>query len=442
MQVRKILPLIGTLFLLCCSFFTEAQVLTTNEDGEKIVVYSDGSWAYFDGLDSEEQKAISETSAKQAKKNKKKAKKEKKRTKKEKKNKSRKKKDKADKRTGKSKDRSKKQKVKYSDRQEQLARQEAIQRADWAAMEELRTKNLKMQAGQELSLIRQQLSSAYSNTDISVKELDELDKKYKNQQVVLNNAAATHAESEAFLEKMEGMIDMKKSKRDKMLAAINQTQEAEVNDWTSDLTDSGQSVKKKGKKDKRKDRKKGNAVLVTNQNLIQYPPTPPCELAYDGIDEFTGKRRWEMHKRVFFTHTSDRLKPFFKEKNHITVEGYISGASGNGGTYYLNLNLIILSEMAQREFGVLEKGSILTLKLINGNNVKLFNTKTSTGTLDKVEKRVEYRAQYMINSDNLKSLRKSEVDKARIVWGKGYEDYEVYNLDFFIDQLECLEKNK
>lgn len=441
MQVRKILPFIGTLFLLGCSFFADAQVLTTNQDGEKIVVYSDGSWAYFDGLDVEEQEEISKSSVKKSKKSKKSKKKEKKRAKKEKKGKSKKKKSKADKRTGKSKDRSKKQKVKYSKVEEQMARREAIQRADWAAKEEMRTKNLKIQAGRELGVMRQQLSAAYSNTNVSVQELDALDKKYKNQQAALNNAAATHAESEAFLKKMEGMIDMKKAKRDKLLAELNQAQETEVNDWTTDLTDSGQTVSDQ-KKDKKKDRKKDKAALFTNQDLLMNPPVAPCELAYDGVDEFTGKRRWEMPKQVFFTHTSDRLKPFFKEKNHITVEGFISGASGNGGTYYLNLNIVILSEMAQREFGVLEKASILTLKLINGSNVKLFNTKTSTGTLDKVEKLVEYRAQYMINSDNLKSLRKSEVDKARIVWGTGYEDYEVYNLDFFIDQLECLEKNK
>lgn len=436
MQVRKFLPLIGTLFLLFFALTTQAQVLTTNEDGEKIVVYTDGSWAYFDGLEAEEQQAISD-SAKKGKKKKSKKKKNKKEKSKKNKNKKR---DKKDKKQAKSKDRSKKDKNQYSDAEEEIARQEAIQRADWAAMEEMRTKNLKTQAGQELGVMRQQLSAAYSNTDISVKEIDELDKTYKNQQAVLNNAATTHKEAEDFLKKMEGMIDMKKSKRDKLLTELNQSQEANSNDWTSSLTESGGAIREE--QPNKKDRKKGKAVLITNQDLIMNPPSTPCSLAYDGIDEFTGKRRWEMPKQVFFTHTSDRLKPFFKERNHITVEGFLSGASGNGGTYYLNLNIIILSEMAQREFGVLEKASILTLKLINGSNVKLFNTKTSTGTLDKVEKLVEYRAQYMINSDNLKSLRKSEVDKARIVWGTGYEDYEVYNLDFFIDQIDCLEKNK
>ena len=425
MQVRKFLSLIGVMFLLSSTYSIQAQVLTTNEDGDKIVVYTDGSWTYFDTLDEEEQAVISE-SVKKVKK------------KKPKKNKNKNKKNKTKK--VKTKDYSKNDKKQYSDVEEAVARREAIQRADWAAMEEARTKELKIQAGRELGVMRKELSAAYSNTDISVQELDELDKKYKNQQIALNNVAEAHREAEEFLGKMESMIDMKKAKRDKVMAKLNQSQDADANNWANDLTESKKSGIEKNLK--RKNKKKESAVLVSNRDLILYPPPPPCQLAYDGVDEFTGKRRWEMPLQVFFTHTSDRLKPFFKERNHITVEGYLSGATGNGGTYYLNLNITILSELAQREFGVLEKGSILTLKLLNGANVKLFNTKTSTGTLDKVEKKVEYRAQYRINPDNLKSLLKSEVDKARIVWGTGYEDYEVYNLDFFIDQIDCLEKNK
>ena len=39
-----------------------------------------------------------------------------------------------------------------------------------------------------------------------------------------------------------------------------------------------------------------------------------------------------------------------------------------------------------------------------------------------------------------KALKKGEVDRVRIIWDAGYEDYEVYNLDFFINQFKCLNK--
>ncbi|MEM8909240.1 MAG: hypothetical protein AAGD05_15445, partial [Bacteroidota bacterium] len=91
------------------------------------------------------------------------------------------------------------------------------------------------------------------------------------------------------------------------------------------------------------------------------------------------------------------------------------------------------------EFGVLEKGSILSVKLLNGDAVKLFNTKTSTGTVSKLNKTTVYRGQYLISSDQQKQLKKSEVDKVRIVWSTGYEDYDVYELDFFLDQFNCLD---
>jgi len=447
MQFKKNLSLIIIPVFLFCFFSTHAQVLTTNESGEEIVVYSDGSWAYYDNLDAEEKNAIKGKSSKKTKKKKKK-KAKKKKSKKKKSSKKKDNKKEVAKRAKKSK-KNKKSPVTttpdYSEQEELMARREAIQRAEWAAMEEARTKNILDQEIEKQSLLRQKLSGAYSNTKISVTQLDQFQKDFKNQQAVVKNATASHEEAEDYLELTESMIDMKKGNRDGLLAKLEQKQDNQSASWSDDLTEENTGVanssrkSKKSKKSKKNNKQQNPATLV-NQDLIAQPPVPPCALAFDDVDEFTGKRRWEMPKEVFFTHTSDRLRPFFKEKSHITVEGFLSGTSG--GSFYLNLTMTVLSEFAQREFGVLEKGSVVSLKLINGNNIKLFNTKTSTGTLNKVEKSVVYQGQYLLQSDEMKSLKKSEVDKVRIVWGTGYEDYENYHLDFLIDQINCLEQNK
>lgn len=448
MQIKKNLSLFSVFFFLFCFFSTNAQVLTTNESGEEIVVYSDGSWAYFDNLDNEEKDAIKAKNSKKSKK--KKSKKDKTKNKKSKRNKSKK----LSKKEKKQKKSNKKVAVRtpdysHSEQDELIARRDAIQRAEWAAMEESRFRNLLEQETEKQNILRQQLSESYSNTNISVSQLDQLQKDFKNQQAVVSNAKASHQEATDYLELTESMIDMKKADRDQMLAKLEQKQDSQSDSWTTDLAEAApgnaRASKKTSKKERKKNKKKGDEssrypVTLVNQDLIANPPAPPCALAFDDVDAFTGKRRWEMPKEVFFTHTADRLKPFFKEKNHITVEGYLSGTSG--GAYYLNLTMTILSEFAQREFGVLEKGSIVSLKLINGNNVKLFNTKTSTGTLNKVEKSVVYLGQYLLHGEDIKDLKKSEIDKVRIVWGTGYEDYDNYYLDFMIDQINCLEKNK
>ena len=49
-----------------------------------------------------------------------------------------------------------------------------------------------------------------------------------------------------------------------------------------------------------------------------------------------------------------------------------------------------------------------------------------------------FRGQYPISKGELKVLRRSEVDRARIVWKTGYEDYDILNVDFFINQFNCL----
>ena len=33
---------------------------------------------------------------------------------------------------------------------------------------------------------------------------------------------------------------------------------------------------------------------------------------------------------------------------------------------------------------------------------------------------------------------KSELDKMRVVWRTGYEDYQIYHVDFLINQINCL----
>ena len=47
---------------------------------------------------------------------------------------------------------------------------------------------------------------------------------------------------------------------------------------------------------------------------------------------------------------------------------------------------------------------------------------------------------YPINSSVLATLAKGEVDTIRMYWSSGFEEYEVYNLDFFINQIRCLGK--
>ena len=45
---------------------------------------------------------------------------------------------------------------------------------------------------------------------------------------------------------------------------------------------------------------------------------------------------------------------------------------------------------------------------------------------------------YYINKDDEKLLLSSELDKIKLNFVSGYEDYIIYNVDFFTRQLICI----
>src|SRR5690606_13053815 len=63
-QFRNIFPLLLTVLALLSTAPAQAQVITTNKNGEKIILYPDGSWRYFDarlGSEIENEKMAAES---------------------------------------------------------------------------------------------------------------------------------------------------------------------------------------------------------------------------------------------------------------------------------------------------------------------------------------------------------------------------------------------
>lgn len=175
------------------------------------------------------------------------------------------------------------------------------------------------------------------------------------------------------------------------------------------------------------------------QDVMITPPKINCKIAYEGIDEFSGKKRKDLAPALFFNHTRDELRKILKNKEHISCYGHL--ASVTGGFRFLVLDFKIAASNAPKAFGGIEKGALLFVHLINGENVRLINNKANEGQYDPFTKEYNFQGQYLIHPKQEKQLVKSEIDKIRVVWARGYEDYEIYEVDFFIRQFECLNKD-
>ena len=68
----------------------------------------------------------------------------------------------------------------------------------------------------------------------------------------------------------------------------------------------------------------------------------------------------------------------------------------------------------------------------------LSNTRNDDGLRDESGQFFTYRSQYALDAVVLKKLRKTELDKLRIAWSTGYEDYEVQGIDVLIREGRCL----
>lgn len=166
--------------------------------------------------------------------------------------------------------------------------------------------------------------------------------------------------------------------------------------------------------------------------------TKDCYFEVDEVDEFTGKRRKSLPARVFFTHTDENIRPYMNGQEFIVCKGSISEIAE--GNFVLALSFVIQTTDAAQQFGRIDENSTLSLKLLNGENIVLRNSKMDLGLVNNHLKQTLFRAYYPIYGETAKMLMKSEVSKAKMVWGAGYDVYEIYEMDFFKEQLACFIK--
>ncbi|HMN90193.1 MAG TPA: hypothetical protein PKD70_00955 [Saprospiraceae bacterium] len=167
------------------------------------------------------------------------------------------------------------------------------------------------------------------------------------------------------------------------------------------------------------------------------PPLANCKVAFEGTDEHTRAWRRDMQQQLLFTFTDERLRIYLKDKEYLRCEGFMTST---GGFRFLSLQFSFAYPNAREAYGFIEKGSVLIIKLLNGDFVTLTANKMDRGSYDTTREILTYQVHYAIDRSLVSILKRSEVDSIIMFWSSGYEEYEVFNVDFFTNQLQCLEK--
>ena len=171
-------------------------------------------------------------------------------------------------------------------------------------------------------------------------------------------------------------------------------------------------------------------------DVMLNPPPRPCSLAVNTRDEFSGETYQEVQKEELFRYTNEVMKKHLpSDQPHIVCSAALSTG---GATVSLQLHFSIRDNNARRTFGGLGKNSAVILKFLDGTTFTALNVRSDEGAPGSDGQVFSYKGQYVLDPGAVKKLRKTELDKIRVAWGTGYEDYEIQNVDLLMRQAKCL----
>ena len=176
---------------------------------------------------------------------------------------------------------------------------------------------------------------------------------------------------------------------------------------------------------------------VDSRNPDYLAHNETCDISFNGIDKSLNQKKIEHAPQHLFGYTSEKLKHFLKNENFLNCEAYLTKLDGD---YYLNLDLDLATKDASRNYGFIDKGDMIKLTFINGDNFIANSIFRAEGKLEPYSGHTKYEAVYQLQDIEMELIEDLELDKIAIIWSSGFEEYPVYEIDLLQRQLECLKK--
>ncbi|SEQ71569.1 hypothetical protein [Neolewinella agarilytica] len=139
---------------------------------------------------------------------------------------------------------------------------------------------------------------------------------------------------------------------------------------------------------------------------------------------------------LFFTYTDENLRPFLDGKEYLRCTAWTS--RDQRGDRFLELKLTFANPNAITSYGYLAQNSSLSLHLLNGRHISLQAVRETVGIIDHARREVNYTVRYRLPRGGAQELRNQAIDYVRIFWSSGYEEYQVFQVDALRQLMRCL----
>jgi hypothetical protein len=178
---------------------------------------------------------------------------------------------------------------------------------------------------------------------------------------------------------------------------------------------------------------------LDNRSPYSITENDACEVIFNGFDNQIKKKRREIKGGNWFGYTHPKLGSYFKENDFLRGEASLMKVDNKT---FLNLRLVLATRDARRSYGFIQEDAMLRITFINGDRVYLNSQVRSDGNLEAYTGNTVYTCLFPLDKDDLKELERTEIDRVGIMWSTGFEEYDIYNVDFIINQLSCLKNGQ
>ncbi|MEZ4909365.1 MAG: hypothetical protein R2774_00725 [Saprospiraceae bacterium] len=139
----------------------------------------------------------------------------------------------------------------------------------------------------------------------------------------------------------------------------------------------------------------------------------------------------------WFSFTPEKLKNYFKDKSLLEAEASFRKVDGK---LFLDLELLVASKDASKNYGYVLQGAIFNIKFINDKSITLYAQRSDEPVVESYTGSVRYKVLFPVSKDESKILASVPIDYVGLMWSSGFEKYIIYNVDLAIQQLHCLDK--
>lgn len=162
-----------------------------------------------------------------------------------------------------------------------------------------------------------------------------------------------------------------------------------------------------------------------------------CKYSKNEVDDFTGDTKIVTEPELFVAHTDSSLMKYYKRKKHqyLEIEFYTGRVNEAKGLY---LFATIQTKKAYEYYGSLRSDAKIMFKMSNGEMIELKFLKSDAGDMDYDGNKTTYSNVLGVTDEEVETFINNDVEKIRVYWSKGYEDYDVDNKGLLRKQFSCL----